>query len=103
MFVCSKWMGVLQDANLQSRLKEKERSLENLQRLLNQKINEKDLMIMNLQRDNKVLAEEKFNLMSRLETARDRTDTDLEAMSLKVSLVDSVEGKSSMKHCVWIV
>lgn len=67
------------------RLNDREKSLDNIQQELNQKINEKDQIIMNLQRENKTLAEEKFNLLSRLETARDRTDTDLEAMSLKVS------------------
>lgn len=72
--------------SIRRKLIEKEQSLHNLQRELNQKVNEKDQMIMSLQRENKTLAEEKFNLMSRLETARDRTDTDLEAMSLKVSL-----------------
>lgn len=72
---------------LRGRLIEREHALHSLQHELNQKLNEKDQMIMNLQRENKILAEEKFGLMSRLETARDRTDTDFEAMSLKVSVI----------------
>lgn len=68
------------------RFNEKQPSSHSLQRDLKQQLNEKDQIINNLQKENKTLAEEKFNLMSRLETARDRSDTDIEAISLKVSL-----------------
>lgn len=72
------------EIELLRKLSEKDQSIHSLQRELNQKMNEKDQLIMNLQKENKILAEEKFNLMSRLETARDRPDTDMEAMSLRV-------------------
>lgn len=69
---------------MQSRLSENHQSIHNLQKELTQSLTEKESIIKKLQQEIKSLSDEKYNLMSRLETARDRPDTDIEGLSLKV-------------------
>lgn len=71
------------------KLNEKEQALISMKQELERKLTEKEQTITLLQQENKRLSQEKYNLMSRLETARDRPDTDLEGLSLRVS--DTVE------------
>lgn len=77
----------VQDPEMLKNLNEKEQKILSLQRELNEKLNEKEQEISRLQQDNRNLSQEKYNLMSRLETARDRPDTEMESLSLRVSIL----------------
>ncbi|KAF2883200.1 hypothetical protein ILUMI_22975 [Ignelater luminosus] len=51
-----------------------------------QKLNEREKEIATLQHENKTLAQEKHNLMTRLETARDRIEGDYDGLSIRSTI-----------------